>query len=450
MTQAVEVVLAHGIGQVKDLPVPGWLFYYGAALVLVLSFVALGVLWTRPKLESPPERPLPSGLQRVLLSRALRVLLGAVSVGLFVLVVAAGLVGKDSPVLNIAPTFVYVVFWLGVPLLSVLLGDVWRVLNPWRALADAAAWLDHRLGAGWRAPLEYPDWLGRWPAAALLFAFAALELAYTDPSSPRKVAIAACVYSWLTWTGAAAFGRGAWFSNGDGFSGYFGLLALMAPFRVRRDEQGGREIVLRPPLAGLTRLDARPGTIALVSVALGSVAFDGLSRTRWWQDQLYLKSNPAVVALDVLGLLVAVLVVAVTYLVAVAGARSLGGACGELRTVFLGSLVPIAFAYLVAHYFSLFVLEGQNAIVLLSDPFGSGWDLFGTRDFVPDRSIDPRTIWYVQVAALVVGHVLGLVVAHDRALSLYRSARRAVRTQYAMLALMVLYTVGGMWILSRP
>jgi hypothetical protein len=121
-----------------------------------------------------------------------------------------------------------------------------------------------------------------------------------------------------------------------------------------------------------------------------------------------------------------------------------------LETAFLGSLVPIAFAYLVAHYFSLFVLEGQASIVLLSDPFGFGWDLIGTSDFEPDRAIDPKTIWYVQVGALVVGHVLGLVVAHDRALTLYRSARSAIRTQYAMLALMVLYTVGGMWILSRP
>ena len=449
MIPAVEVVLAHGIGQVKDLPVPGWLFYYGAALVLILSFVALGVLWTRPKLEDPPEWPLPRGIQRALRSRLLRVVLAAVSVGLFVGVVAAGLVGKDSPVLNIAPAFVYVVFWLGVPLLTVLFGGVWRVLNPWRAVADAAAWVSARLGGDWRAPVEYPARLGRWPSAVLVFCFVALELAYTDPSSPRKIAIAACVYAWLTWTGAAAFGREAWFANGDGFTAYFALLARLAPFGVRRRE-GREEIVARPPLAGLPRLDGRPGTIALVSVVLGSVAFDGLSRTRWWQDHVHDKSDTAVFAIGLLGLLAAAVFVAVTYLVAVAGARALGGVEHGLETAFLGSLVPIAFAYLVAHYFSLFVLEGQASIVLLSDPFGFGWDLIGTSDFEPDRAIDPKTIWYVQVGALVVGHVLGLVVAHDRALTLYRSARSAIRTQYAMLALMVLYTVGGMWILSRP
>jgi hypothetical protein len=113
--------------------------------------------------------------------------------------------------------------------------------------------------------------------------------------------------------------------------------------------------------------------------------------------------------------------------------------------------VPIAFAYLVAHYFSLFVLQGQFVIQLLSDPFGFGWNLVGTKDFRPDLTLlAPRTIWYVQVGALVVGHVLGLVLAHDRALRLFRSRRSALRAQYAMLGLMVLYTVGGMWILSRP
>jgi hypothetical protein len=449
LTLAFQVVLAHGIGKVKDLPVPGWLFYYGAALVLVLSFVALGVLWTKPKLENAGERGLPTVLQRLLLSRALHIALGTISASLFVLVVAAGLAGKDSPVLNLAPTFVYVLFWLGVPLLTVLLGDVWRVLNPWRAIADAVAWLAARVGLEGRSALVYPERAGRWPSVLLLFSFVALELAYTDAASPRKVGIAACVYSWLTWTGAGAFGRRAWFENGDGFTAYFGLLARMAPFDVRGRE-GSREVVARVPLSGLGKLRQQPGTIALVAVVLGSVAFDGFSRTAWWQDHVHARADSTIFMLSILGLAASVVFVAMTYLAAVALARTLAGGGREPQAAFLGSLVPIAFAYLVAHYFSLFVLEGQAAIPLFSDPFGFGWDLFGTRDLIPDRTVDPRTTWYVQVGALVVGHVLGLVVAHDRALSLYASLRAAVRAQYAMLALMVLYTVGGMWILSRP
>ena len=445
------MTLAHGIGTIEDLPVPAWLFYYGAALVLVASFVALGVLWTKPKLERQRVRPLPGALQRVLLSPALHAVLGAVSFGLLVLVVASGLVGKDSPLLNLAPNFVYVAFWLGMPLLSVLLGNVWPVLNPWRAAADATAWLTRRARLSWQPPLAYPDRAGYWPAALLLFGFVALELAHPNPDRPRIVAAAALVYSWLTWTGAATFGRRAWFENGDGFTAYFGLFARIAPFGARDRRDGRRELVTRPPLAALAERDTRPGTIALVAVVLGSVAFDGLSRTNWWEDRIHTRAEATVFALNLGGLVVAAAFAALTYLTAATVARALARARRDLRTAFLGSLVPIAFAYLVAHYFSLFVLQGQFVIQLISDPFGYGWNLLGTKDFRPDLTlVAPRTVWYVQVGALVAGHVLGLVLAHDRALSLFRSPRSALRAQYAMLGLMVLYTVGGMWILSRP
>ena len=149
--------------------------------------------------------------------------------------------------------------------------------------------------------------------------------------------------------------------------------------------------------------------------------------------------------LNVGGLVAMCLLVALTYTAAV----RLGG----VRTAgtFLGSLVPIALAYVVAHYFSLLVIQGQDTLRLVSDPLGRGWDLLGSAGYQPDRGLlRPHVVWYVQVSALVVGHVLGLVVAHDRALALAGTMRRALRSQYAMLGLMVLYTVGGMWILSRP
>ncbi|MGH2920494.1 MAG: fenitrothion hydrolase [Gaiellaceae bacterium] len=439
-------LLAHGIGAVDDLPVPTWLFYYGAALVLIASFVALGVLWKEPLLDKARARSLPQGLQQAALSPFVRVLLGGVSFALLVLVVGAALFGSTSPTLNLAPTFVYVAFWLGLPLLSVLLGNVWRVLDPWRAAADAIALTAGRTGLVWQPPLTYPERLGRWPAPVLLTAFVALELAYTHPEDPRAVGIAALVYCWITWTGAAAFGRRAWFENGDAFTAYFGLFARMAPLAGR-----GRELFVRLPITGLARRDEAPGTIALIAVVLGSVAFDGLSRTNWWEDRTHTSGTAATIAINLAGLGACVGFAALTYLTAVAVAGRFAGGRHNLRRDFVGSLVPIAFAYLVAHYFSLFVLQGQYLITTVSDPLGRGWDLLGTKDVVPDLTIlSPETTWYVQVGALVVGHVLGLVLAHDRALAVFPSVRSALRAQYAMLALMVLYTVGGMWILSRP
>jgi hypothetical protein len=453
------LVLAHGIGGVKDLPVPGWLFLFGGAVVLVVSFSALGVLWTTPRLEDEGGRPLPGWAQRVLLSRALRVVLGALSVALLGLVWAAAAFGSELPNENLAPTFVYVVFWLGTAALVVLLGDVWSVLDPWRTVADAVAWTAGRARMDEEPPFSYPAWLGRWPATLLLFSFVTLELVYVEPSNPRVLAVAIALYSAITWAGMAAFGRRAWRENGDGFAVYFGLLSHLGVFAAR-DRDGRRQIVVRRPLSGLTKIEPRPGTVAFVAVMLGSVAFDGFSRSTWWQDRLFnlraplVESDPGLADLlgmgfNLVGLLAAVLFVALAYLLAVAGAQAVAGRDVSFEGVFVGSLIPIAFVYAVSHYFTLFLYQGQYAITLLADPLARGWDLLGLADFQPNVGfIDPNTVWYIQVAVLVIGHVVGLVVAHDRALALVPSAAKAARTQYAMLALMVLYTVGGMWLLS--
>jgi hypothetical protein len=423
-------------------------------VVLVVSFVALGALWRKALLERKVAgRPLPPALQRLLLGRALRIVLGAVSFGLLVLVFAAAAFGEDSVATNIAPTFVYVVFWLGLVPVSVLLGNVWPTMNPWKAGADAVAWLGDRI-APWRAPFTYPERLGCWPAAALLFLFATLELCYPDASRPRTLAIAILLYSWITWLGMALFGRAAWLANGEAFTNYFGLLSRLAPF-ARRDGT----IVARPPVVGLAGAGPKPGTVALLAVMLGSVAFDGFSRTTEWQDRVFRVESRfalddpgladlAVTLFNMAGLAGTVALVALLFLLAVEGARAAGKAREGLVDEFVLSLVPIALAYAVAHYFSLLVLQGQAIWRLASDPFGSGWDLFGTSDFQPNLGLlSPNTIWYVQVGALVAGHVLGLALAHDRAVALFRKPGRALRTQYAMLVLMVAYTIGGLWLL---
>jgi hypothetical protein len=453
------LVLAHGIGGVKDLPVPGWLFLFGGAVVLVVSFSALGVLWTNPRLEDDDGRPLPGWMQPVLLSRAVRVLLGALSVGLLALVWASAAFGSELPNENLAPTFVYVVFWLGIVPLVVLFGNMWAALDPWSAVADAVAWVSGRAGVDEEPPFAYPDWLGRWPAAFMLLSFVTLELVYVEPVNSRVLAVGIALYSAVTWAGMAAFGRRAWRQNGDGFAVYFGLLSRLSVFAVR-DREGRREIVVRRPLSGLAVTDRRPGTVAFVAVMLGSVAFDGFSRSTWWQDRLFnlraplVESDPELADLlgmgfSLVGLVAAILVVALAYLIAVAGAQAVAGRDVSFEGVFLGSLIPIALVYAVAHYFSLFLTQGQYAVTLMSDPLGRGWDVLGTSDFAPKLDLlSPNTVWYVQVGVLVAGHVVGLVVAHDRALALVPSSATAARTQYAMLALMVLYTLGGMWLLS--
>ena len=424
--------------------------------MLVLSFVALGALWKRPQLERHAAgRALPRGFERFLRSTGLHALLGLLSAGLLTLVFLTALIGEPSSAQNLAPTFVYVIFWLGLVPVQLLLGNVWPALNPWLAFANGVAWVWTRLGRTWTPPLAYPERLGVWPAAVLLFCFAALELCYAEPASPRALALAIALYSYVTWFGMAAYGRRTWAERGEAFTVYFGLLARIAPF----GDRDGR-LVVRAPFSGLAGRETTPGALAFIAVMLGSVGFDGFSRSPFWQnlradlEEPYIVDSPGTAelvasGLALVGLIGCVLVVALAYLGAIRIARAMVGERRLLAPEFLLSLVPIALVYAVAHYFTLLVIQGQYAISFASDPFGYGWDLFGTVDYSPSIApFTPNTVWYVQVGALVGGHVAGLAVAHDRAVTILEECD-ALRSQYAMLALMVGYTVGGLWLLSR-
>jgi hypothetical protein len=448
---------AHGIGGIRDLPVPGWLFLVGGAAVLVISFVALGALWKKPKLEVGAGRPLPEGLQRVLLSPYFRVVVSGLSLALFLVVWTAAAFGSERASANLAPTFIYVVFWVGTVVLTIVLGNVWSVLDPWRAAADGAAWVAGKVG--WSSePRPYPAWLGLWPAVFLLFCFVTLELVYADPADPRVLALAITLYSAATWSGMAIFGRRVWRENGDGFAVYFGFISRAALFGSREREGGGTELILRKPLSELARVERRPGAVAFLAVMLGSVAFDGLSRSSWWFERLYdveirfsdpVSAERAVQLLNLSALTIVVLIVAIVYTVSVKVAEGVVGERAGFSGIFVGSLIPIAIVYALSHYFSLLLVQGQFVIPLLSDPWAQGWNLLGSAGFEPNLTLlKPNTTWYTQVTVLVIGHVLGLIVAHDRAVALSPTPRIALRTQYVMLTLMVLYTVGGMWLLS--
>ena len=255
------------------------------------------------------------------------------------------------------------------------------------------------------------------------------------------------------------FGTEAWFRNGDGFAVDFQLLSRIAPFARRND---GR-LVARVPFSGLSVTDETPGTIAFVAVMLGSTFFDGFSRTSIWQYkysfswynvQVDLIDRPDLADLvgqlmNVGGLLVCVLFVGFAFRLAIGGTETIGER-RNLSPEFVDSLIPIALVYVIAHYFSLLLYQGEVGIKLMSDPWGRGWDVFGTHDFAPNFTfLSPHTIWYTQVAALVIGHVAGLAVAHDRAVGIFRSPRMALWAQYPMLILMVIFTVGGLWVLSQ-
>jgi hypothetical protein len=441
------VQFGHGLVQRANLPIPEWLFGWAAALVLVVSFVALAALWPQPKLERDHWRPLPGKLGRVLGSPVLEAVCGAVGVALLAVVVVAGLAGTQSPLDNFAPSFVFIIFWVGLAFASALLGNVFAAFSPWRALGRATGWAALRARGG--RPLRhrpYPERLGRWPAAAGVFGFTWIELASGWGEDPRMLSLAVLGYTAVMFAGQAVFGVETWTRRGEAFAVYFDLFARIAPFERRNGVAG-----VRPPLAGLPQLDVVPGTVALVLVMIGTVTFDGLSQGQFWTDLTGDAAFEAPELVATLGLLGGVAIVSSFYALGVAGARSVGGdlSAAFLRRAFVHSLVPIALVYVAAHYLTFLLFEGQSIAYLASDPLGEGWDLFGTASAAIDYgALTQNQAWYLQVGFVVAGHVAALILAHDRALSLYPGSRLAVRSQYWMLAVMVGFTTLALWLLA--
>lgn len=454
---------AHALVAREDLPVPAWLFAWGAAIVLVVSFFALSIGWRTPRFEAERWRPLPASLSRALLGLPAQIVCGLIGILLLGLAVYAGLRGTEAPDRNFALTFIYVTAWLGLPLFSVFLGDVFRPFNPWRALGRPVGAAFAALAGQPPSHLRYPQRLGRWPAAIGLVAVVWLEVVYGASGGvavgldPHSAAVAALLYSGYTLAMMAVFGVEQWCRTGEVFSVYFGMFGRLGCFAAEDGRLG-----VRRPLSAATSWATLPGSAAVVIASIATTSFDGAQEGAFkgamesvfeWFADAGVGLTAALRVTDTIFILLCFAGVGLVYLVGVRGMASVPGAPSfrRLRDGFAHTLIPIAFAYLVAHYFSLFVFQEQAQFTyLLSDPLGTGTtDLFGTASSGIDfRLLSANTIWYVQVGALVIGHVTALTLAHDRATACWGDYRQAARSQYWMLAVMVAFTCFGLYLLS--
>lgn len=458
-----EVAAAHGLVGRRDLPVPTWLFAWAATTVLVVSFVGLGALWRKPRLADAKERRLLS------VPRWLEIPIGAIGIGLLALVLISGFFGVQIDTANFAPTAIFVGLWLAIPFASLVLGDIYAALNPIRALARAGGWTAHKL-AGERlpAPLEMPERVGRWPAALMLLGYAWVELAFPGRSDPAQLAALAAAFVVAQLVGASLYGTDQWVSRADPFAVWFGWVASLSPLHW---DDG--LLYLRAPGVGNAKRTAINGDAAVVFVAIGTTMWDGLSggdllgATRAdLADQLAggsLSLSWANAVISTVGMLLAVLMVAAIVVAGVwrmpagraldADRRREPTTHAALLRDFAPSLVPIGVAYAVGHYVSLLAFQGQALPQLLSNPLGrqlppgdGGW--LGAAGWTVDYGwLSAATIWYLQVAALLAGHVLALVLSHDRALERFPHPW-AGRSQRAMLLVAVAFTCAGLWLLS--
>jgi hypothetical protein len=443
---------AHGFGQRYDLPLPLSLYLFGTAAAVVLSFVVVALFArNKPGARGYPRLDLGSYPK---LGAALQV----ITVGLFTLTVAAGLFGDQDPVFNIAPTMVWIIWWVGLAMFSAFLGDLWRLVNPWKNLFDAGSWVYRRLtGRGGLAlGLAYPPGLGVWPAVGLLFAVSWTELVYPRPDVPANIAWFALLYSLVTWGGMALFGSAEWVRRGEVSGIFFGLFARFAP--TEPSERGG--LALRPFGAGLLANEpASRSMVAFVLLVLASVLYDGLLTTPEWAAAEHYslllvplgEQGPAL--LRTLGLAGFWAVFLAAFLaVNWAMSRMAGrGSPSEMAQGFVLTLVPIAIAYHLAHYLTYLLNQGQFIIPLVSDPFGYDWNLFGTFGYRVDIAVvGARFAWYAAVISIVTGHIAAVYLADVRAHQILGNRAAAMRAQVPLTALMVVYTFVSLSILSEP
>ena len=430
----------HGLGGAKDLPIPLELTIAGAVAALVVSFTVLAVAWRTPRYDAATSgRPAPAWLDRLTSSTPWRVMLRALGFAFFLYVAAAAVFGQDTLVNPFLGVF-YVLLWVGIVPASVLLGPVWKALSPSRTINAVLARVsgsDPEQGM-----YAYPERLGYWPAAVGLFAFVWLELVYPHSTEIGPVRLWCAIYLGVMLIGGALFGN-RFFERADPFEVYSSLVAKLSVWGHR----DGR-LVLRSPLANLDTVPVAPGLVGVVAVLFGSTAYDSFKEASPWVRFVQTTSIPSGL-IDNLALLVFCVGVGVIF---AAGAMATGVGPGTRRStlpdLFAHSIVPIIVGYIIAHYLTYLVEYGQTTLVQLSDPFSRGDDYLGTADLAVNYwlSFHPDFLARLKVGAVVVGHVLGVIAAHDRAVRIL-PRRHQLTGQLSLLVAMVFFTVGGLYLL---
>jgi len=442
---------AHASESGHVLLLPTGYYLAGGALAVAASFLALA--WLPPQaLERIWQRKQPLGR----FGDGPRTVVSLLSFVFFAVLVAAGFWGSRDPLANPLPLTVWTLLWAGLTLLHGLFGNLWSWLNPWYG-----PWriLSPLLGRHASARSRLVEGIGLWPAVVLFLAFAWFELIDPAPSDPARLAVAAGGYWLASFVAMLVLGYNQWSQRGEFLGIFFSMVARFAPLE-RKDER----LFLRWPGAKLLDTTPLPASgVAFALLALSSVSFDGLSKTFFWLglngvNPLDYPGRTALIGIGTMGLVATFLVLAVLFLLALGLGRLLAGPGARpapAAGLLVWSIVPIALAYHIAHYMTALLVNGQYAVVALSDPFARGWDLFGTAHMHVSAGIVAGAhsawwLWNCQAGAIIIGHVLAVLVAHSLAYRLYGDNRRAALSQVPLTVLMIAYTVFGLWLLSTP
>ena len=463
---------AHVMQAPYNLPVPLWLYAYGATAALLASFAVVGYL-VRADAGSSTHTHLVitrHPLVRWLINPGVQGAVRSLSLGALVVTILSGLLGTSVAAQNFNITFFWIIFVLVFAYLTAVVGDVYQIINPIIILCDGIEAIKPRLFKGL---IRYPQHFGYYPAVALYIVFIWIEL--FGEVTPRELSIILSLYVLISLVAAWLVGREAWFQYGDFFAIFFRLIGKLSPLEYRCPENGpGPEIILRPPSFGiLTERPDHPSLLIFVLFMLSSTAYDGIHETVPWVGIFWKQIYPFLAKFIGVGqpgqylilvdyyyywqrlmMVISPFVYLAIYLGFVGMIRFFVRTrvnTSSLALRFAFSLIPIAFVYNLTHYFTLAILQGPAILPLLSDPLGLGWDLFGTSGWYESPILlEAGTIWHTQVGLILVGHILSVYLSHLEALKIFSSRREAALSQLPMLILMVILTTIGLWILSLP
>jgi hypothetical protein len=431
----------HGIASRRDLPLPFSFVVAGAVLALLISFVILIFAWRKPRLERVGGRTMP-GVTAVVDNPIFQLIARILVLATYAWAGLAMMAGQDlltNPIFG----FVFVWMWVGLVPISLLLGQFWRATNPLRTIHRglcAVARIDPEQGL-----LPLPTGIGVWPAAIGLFGFGWLELVQPDRTTLAVLRVWALAWLVILVLGAIVFGQ-RWIGAADPFEVYASTIAQMSIFR-----RVGDQLRLVNPLAGLNAWRAPPGATAVVAALLGSTAFDSFTNTTWWIQTVQSSALPTVLW-GTGGLLTMIIIVFVTFTIGAAWMGLYGDLpAWQYPRLMVGSLLPIVLGYVVAHYATLLIVEGQRVAINFSDPLSRGWNTFGSAEMGVNSAIfnHPTGIAVMQACAIVGGHVFGIICAHEKAVALL-PPDRAIRGQLPLLVVMIGYTCAGLLLLFSP
>jgi len=448
---APMLVFAHGVGQRIDLPIPLDLYLIGGAAVVALSFL---VVWFLPanmlaRLEDYPRMQLP--MLNILSNKYLVGILQTVMVGFFILAVIAGFFGVNDSALNILPTTVWIMFSVGVTFFSALFGDIWKVLNPIPTLFT----LVEPVVKKFTKSIYWRDMWGVWPAVGGFLLFRWVENVLPAAAEPRMLSWLVLLYATYSVIGMTLFGKKTWLEKGDPFAIFFSFVSKFSIIGTSLQE-GKLTFHLRPPAVDLLRGKLTTAKAVFVLLMISGVTADGFFDTpimmqiiEWAGaigfSVLLTKTTGLVLLFGIFTLLYYGLSWFVAILV------SGGVSAKDFAKSFVLSLLPIAVAYEFAHYASLLLLEGQRFVALLSDPFGKGWDIFGTAELTINyAAVNLKILWNAQVFMIVTGHVIAVLVAHALAEKYFENRDDVLASQYPMLIIMLFYTMFSLWIIAQP